>query len=101
MRPHGRRATIGIDSDGSSSSGRCRGGFSAPLGGLDASGAYTAGGALAIARGDGALGGANPDGALGGANPGGALGGANPGGPGGANAGGLIAGGLIAGGFIA
>jgi hypothetical protein len=62
MRPHGRRATIGIDIEGSSSGTRDRGGIAAPLGGLDASGAYTAGGALLIARGGGALGGAIPGG---------------------------------------
>jgi hypothetical protein len=55
MRPHGRRATIGIDSDGSSSCVRGRG-LAAPLDGVDASAAYTAGGALLIARGGGALG---------------------------------------------
>jgi hypothetical protein len=56
MRPHGRRATIGIDIDGSSSCVRGRAGFAAPLDGVDASGAYTVGGALLIARGGGALG---------------------------------------------
>jgi hypothetical protein len=62
MRPQGRRATIGIDIDGSSSCVRGRGGLTATLGGVDASGAYTAGGALLIARGGGALGGAMPAG---------------------------------------
>jgi hypothetical protein len=58
MRPQGRRATIGIDIDGSSSSVRGRGGLGAPLGGVDPSGPYAAGGALLIARGGGLLGGA-------------------------------------------
>jgi hypothetical protein len=62
MRPQGRRATIGIDIDGSSSSVRGRGGLCAPLGGVDPSGPYTAGGALLIARGCRALGGAMPAG---------------------------------------
>jgi hypothetical protein len=66
MSRQGRRAVIGIDSAGSSSGARGRGGCTTSPDRLGGGGAYPAGAALLIARGGGALGAGGAGGSAGG-----------------------------------